>query len=56
MSQLLPNSLGYQQKESTEICKYLKTSKQIPGEEGTKRSGGRGASEYRDVTGWELLF
>lgn len=42
MSQLLPNSLGYQRKESTEICKYLKTSKQIPGEEGTKKKWGKG--------------
>jgi len=57
MSQLLPNNLGYQQKESTEICKYLKTSKQIPGEEGQKKKQGKGCQfRYWDAEGWELLF
>lgn len=47
MSQLLPNSLGYQQKESTEICKYLKISKQIPGEEWTKKKWGKGCQQIQ---------
>lgn len=53
MTRLSPDSLRYQQKASTEICQYLKTSKHMPGEE---RSRGRGGSGYRDAGGWELLF
>lgn len=56
MSQLLPNSLGYQQKESTEICKYLKTSKQIPGEEGTKKKWGKGCQWIQRCHRLEAAF